>query len=289
MKTIATLASFLTLALAVVAQELPKPSPAACVTQRVGLTDITIDYSRPGVKNREIWGKLVPYDEMWRTGANKATSITLTGTAIINDQMLEAGSYSLFTIPQESGSWEVILNRNTELWGTGNYSEDEDAARFDAEVRELDEMTERLEFRFIDVDMNTAELVLEWAGKQVVMRIESDPMEQVVKNIEKALAESKEGEQWKVYRTSASFAKDANLTAKGIEWIEKSIEMHENWYSHWIYADLLAQKKDYDGAIKQAEKANKLGEKEYAEKEKEFIYGDDLMEEVSNWKNKKNK
>jgi hypothetical protein len=101
------------------AQEMPAPSPAAMVMQRVGLTDITIEYSRPGVKSRMIFGDLVPYNKLWRTGANKATLIKLSTDAKINGQEIKAGSYSIFTIPGEE-EWVVIFNKDTELWGTGN-------------------------------------------------------------------------------------------------------------------------------------------------------------------------
>ncbi len=102
------------------AQELPQPSPAASLKQRVGLTDIQVDYSRPSLKGRKAFGELVPYGQLWRTGANKATSIEFSTDVMINKIPVPAGKYSIFTIPSEK-SWVIILNRNTELWGVDGY------------------------------------------------------------------------------------------------------------------------------------------------------------------------
>lgn len=284
MKSISTILATLAITLQVSAQEVPKPSPSASVTQRVGLNDITVDYSRPGIKNRTIWGDLVPYGELWRAGANKATSISFSAPAMINGNTVEAGSYSLFIQPEKDNMWTVVINGETELWGTSDYKKENDVARFPVDVSEVDWRTERLEYRFTEVDINTATLVMDWAGRQVIIRIESDPMEQVLTNIQRELDESKEEDKWKIYRNAASFAKDINLTAKGIEWIDQSLKMKENWYSRWIYADLMAQKKDYKGAIKQAEMAIAVGKKAASEDGKEFKYEADLNEEIAGWK-----
>ncbi|HEX7499910.1 MAG TPA: DUF2911 domain-containing protein, partial [Polyangia bacterium] len=90
--------------------ELPRPSPSAKVSQVIGLTEITVDYSCPAVKGRPIWGALVPYDQMWRTGANQATKITFSRDVTFGDKPVPAGTYSLFTIPSK-GAWTVILNK----------------------------------------------------------------------------------------------------------------------------------------------------------------------------------
>ena len=112
--------------------ELPRPSPFAKVSQEVGLTQITVDYSSPGVKGRKIWGALVPFDKMWRTGANQATKITFSKDVTFVDKAVPAGTYSLFTIPAKSGEWTVILNKNPNQGGTGQYKQDLDLLRFQA-------------------------------------------------------------------------------------------------------------------------------------------------------------
>ncbi|HET9299398.1 MAG TPA: DUF2911 domain-containing protein, partial [Candidatus Polarisedimenticolaceae bacterium] len=108
--------------------EVPAPSPKAKIEQRVGVTDFSVEYSSPGVKGRSIWGSLVPYGELWRTGANAATKLTASKDFTFGDKSVPAGTYSLFTIPGAS-SWTVILNKKADLGGTNGYDEKEDAAR----------------------------------------------------------------------------------------------------------------------------------------------------------------
>ena len=93
-----------------VAQDLPQPSPAAKVEQVVGLTAISFDYSRPSVKGRTIFGDLVPYDEVWRLGANACTKITLSTEAFVQGQSIEAGTYAVFAIPHANGTWKILFN-----------------------------------------------------------------------------------------------------------------------------------------------------------------------------------
>ena len=117
------------------AQDLPMPSPAASVKQRVGLTDIEITYSRPGVKDRVIFGDLVPYNEMWRTGANKASAISFSTDVMIMGNELKAGTYAIFTTPGES-EWEIIFNNNTEQWGTSAHKDEEDVLKIKVKSEE---------------------------------------------------------------------------------------------------------------------------------------------------------
>ncbi|MEJ2538153.1 MAG: DUF2911 domain-containing protein, partial [Calditrichia bacterium] len=104
--------------------ELPRVSPKASVSQTIGITEVEIHYCRPGVKGRTIWGGLVPYNELWRTGANEATTISFSTDVMINGNNLEKGKYSLFTIPTEN-EWTVVFNKNAELSGTNGYQESE--------------------------------------------------------------------------------------------------------------------------------------------------------------------
>ena len=106
----------------------PQASPVCTVSQAVGTSDISITYSRPGAKNRVIFGNIVPYDKMWRTGANKATKISFSEEVTFAGQKVPAGEYSLFTIPS-TNEWEVILNNELNLWGTGEYDEADDVLR----------------------------------------------------------------------------------------------------------------------------------------------------------------
>jgi hypothetical protein len=110
--------------------EVPAPSPAASVTQTIGVTKITIDYHRPGVKGRKIWGELVPYDKVWRLGANEATTITFADPVTIKGRELAAGSYALFVVPK-AGVFTLVFNSQAKQWGAFSYDESKDVLRFD--------------------------------------------------------------------------------------------------------------------------------------------------------------
>lgn len=122
-----------------------KASPAATAMNTVSGVNVKIDYSQPAVKGRTIWGDLVPYDEVWRTGANEATTIEFSADVNINGNMLKAGKYALFTIPGES-QWVVIFNKDANQWGAYKYKKDDDALRVNVTPQKTDGQSERLTF-----------------------------------------------------------------------------------------------------------------------------------------------
>lgn len=135
------------LAFTLTAQDNPanRPSPPATANGMVKGKDITINYSSPGVKGREIWGGLVPYDQVWRAGANEATTFETTKDVKIKGQVLPAGKYAFFAIPGEK-KWTVIFNKDPDQWGAYNYDQTKDALRVEVKAKETDEMYERLEY-----------------------------------------------------------------------------------------------------------------------------------------------
>src|SRR5438874_5935869 len=149
--------------------ELPRPSPGAKVVQTVGLTDITVEYSSPGVKGRPIWGKLVPYDEPWRAGANSATKVTFSKDVIIGDTAVPAGSYGFFIIPSKT-TWTAIFNKSTNLWGTNEYNKELDLLRLQVKPQAVPSR-ERLAYFISDFTDSAASLVLEWEKVRVAVPI----------------------------------------------------------------------------------------------------------------------
>ncbi|MEQ9188704.1 MAG: DUF2911 domain-containing protein [Cryomorphaceae bacterium] len=265
------------------AQDLPKPSPSAKVEQRVGLTDISVTYSRPGVKGREIWGDLVPYNELWRAGANKATLFSTSSDITIQGQSLAKGDYSLFIIPNENAEWTMIWNKETELWGEGDYKKENDALRINVPAESVPEITERLEYRFMDIDMSTAHFAMDWAGKRLHVAIDADPSAQAIMNIEQAIKDSKPEDLWRVYRNAASYAEDNNMTKKGLEWIAKSVELKkDSWYSYWVYGSILAQNNEFKKAIEMGKKSIKVGN----ETDENFDYTDRIQADIDKWSKK---
>jgi len=269
------------------AQELPKPSPSASVTQTVGLTDITVVYSRAGVKDRTIWGDLVPYGKLWRAGANKATQFSTSADIKVEEQNLPKGDYSVFIMPQSDAAWVVVFNKETELWGAGNYKKEMDQLRIEVSPVEAKSMTERLEYHFTDVDMNSAIFSLNWAGTQLDMKISADPTKQAIRNIEDALSDSEVDDKWKVYRSGASYARDVKMTEKGLEWIKKSVELNsKSWYSYWVYSSLLAQNKEYKKATEMANKSIAIGKEDAKANSETFSYESRIQADIDSWKNK---
>lgn len=145
-------------------------SPKAMLKQTVGLTDVTIDYSRPGVKGRTIWGNLVPYNVVWRAGADEATKFTFTSDVTINGKKLKAGSYSFFIIPTKN-SWTIIFNKVATQWGAFEYNESEDALRVEVKTEEGN-FQEWLTYTITKKSDNSAVIRLEWEKVKVMFTIE---------------------------------------------------------------------------------------------------------------------
>jgi tetratricopeptide (TPR) repeat protein len=261
------------------AQDLPMPSPNATVKQRVGLTDIEVEYSRPGVKDRKIYGGLVPYNEMWRTGANKATAITFSTPVRVADEPLEAGTYAIFTIPSED-MWTVIFSKNTEQWGTGSYKEEEDAVRIKVKSMPA-EFRESMLFYFDDLRDQSATLNLHWDKTKVIIPIEVDAIDQAMQNIEKAIADL--SNSFRVYHSSARFylEQDKDL-AKALEWAQKSVDVEKRYWNMTTLSMAQAANDKKKDAIKTAEAALKL-----AEEAKSTHYINLNKENIAAWKAKK--
>jgi hypothetical protein len=259
-----------------VAQEMPAPSPAAMVMQRVGLTDITVEYSRPAVNSRMIFGDLVPFNELWRTGANKNTTITFSTSAKLNGQEVKAGTYSVFTIPSED-EWVVILNKDTNLWGTGGYTQRNDALRIRVPVKK-GEFKERFTISIDNMTDNSADLVLAWSTTMVVIPVTVEVDAQTEANVNKALSDAA-----RAYRNAAEYYSKKGDNDKALMMIDQSIAMDNGWYSNWIKAEILAAKGDKKAAKKQAMMALEMGEKAYAEREQPFTYKESLTKEMNAW------
>ena len=148
----------------------PAASPACTLKQRVGLTDIEIDYSRPGVKGRVIFGGLVPFDKVWRTGANEATRITFSTPVKFNGEEVPAGTYALFTIPGKN-EWTIILNKTAKQWGAFHYDDKADLLRVKSTPAELAEPVETFTIDINDIRDDSATLNLIWDKTRVPVKL----------------------------------------------------------------------------------------------------------------------
>ena len=257
--------------------ESPQPSPLGEVEQKIGLTDIEIEYSRPGKKDREIFGKLVPYGKIWRTGANASTKIEISDDIKINGKELKKGKYALYTIPGES-EWTIIFHKNLSYWGVGDYKEEEDALRITAKSTKLGVTVETLTFAFSNFTTTGGKLMLMWDNTMVAMDIETNAMEQVEAQIKKVLVD---GPGAGAYAAGADFylEKGENLE-QALTWINKGIEKRPKafWYIHkkaQILAKMGKKKEAIAAANKSIEiaKANEGGDYGYVAKNEEFIKG----------------
>jgi hypothetical protein len=236
--------------------ELPRPSPSAKVGQTIGLTDVTVDYSSPAVKGRKIWGGLVPYDQMWRTGANTATKITFSKDVVFGGKPVPAGSYALFTVPGKT-SWTVILNKKADQAGTGrDYQKDLDLVRFTV-VPKPAPHRERMTFLFSDFTDDHGTLDLEWEKLRLSIPIKVATDEQAMANIAKAVDGT-----WRTYANAARYLTENKKDLDtALRYADQSLALKEDWYNVWIKATVLAAKGDRKGAIALGEKSYALGQK----------------------------
>lgn len=255
--------------------ELPAPSPTATLSQKVGLTDVTINYSRPSAKGRTVYGDLVPYGKLWRTGANMATKLTFADDVKIGGKDLKAGTYALFTIPGEN-EWTVIFNTNYSQGGTGNYKESEDALRVSVKPVKIDGEIETFMINLENVTANSAMIELGWASIIVHIPLEVSIDERITKSIEDAMTISPN-----TYQSAAAYYQQSGKDLdQALTWMNKAIEMHEAAGRNvfWIYRQkslIQADMKDYKSAVKTAEtslaKATEAKNDDYIKMNKESI------------------
>ena len=263
------------------AQELPQPSPLGSIQQRVGLTDIEIEYSRPQMKGRIIFGQLVPYESLWRTGANKVTRISFSTDVQVNGEPVSKGDYALLTIPGEA-TWTIILNSETEMWGTGSYSEDNDVLRTEVAASGSNRVVETFSMDIRDITGTSCAIGIEWEKTSVVIPIQMDVARQAEMNIAKAIEE--EQENWRVFRNSAQYYMNAGNMEEAIVLIDRCLELDgSSWYSHWVRAQILHGLGEDEMAKEAAFSALELGEAGAKEKGTEFSYEGMIRSTMGSW------
>ena len=261
------------------AQDLPQPSPSTHLEQRVGLTDITLDYSRPSVNGRVIFGDLVPFGSHWRAGANQNTKVTFSKPVTIAGTDVAAGTYSLSMIPNK-GTWTVILNTKTDMWGVDGYSQEQDVLRVEVTPQAIAPV-ETMRLSLENITVSNAEIVLDWSDVRIALPVELNTMELATANIDAAIAA--EPENWRVYRNAANFYNQNNIElATALTYMEKSIALNpDSWYSYYLYAQVLAKNDRKKEAKKAASKALEIGRAESAKNNAPFNYADTIKRFVS--------
>lgn len=233
--------------------QLPAPSPKASVMQTVGLTDITVEYSSPGVKGRTIYGDLVPFDELWRTGANAATKISFSKDVKIGGTLVAKGTYSLLSIPGKT-EWTIIINKNAGA-STSEYKQAEDAVRITAKPEAIPSR-ERLAFQIVDFDDSNATITLEWEKVRVSFAVVCATDDQALENIKSSL-----GGTWRTYNSAARYMLDKESYDAALKYANQSIQLSEEWFNVWVKASILSKMKKNKEAYELASKAKALGDK----------------------------
>ena len=238
--------------------ETPQPSPLSTVSQRVGMTDVTVTYSRPSARGRAVVGELVPYDQVWRTGANRATKVSISDELSVVGNKLAAGDYALFTIPGEK-SWTVIFNKNTEQSGTGSYKQEEDALRVNVPVTATQDPYETFTLGFSNLSETKATMFIAWENTKVAIPLEDPNVDsKVMAQIEEQMASA--GDDAGLYYQAANyyFTMDKDLQ-QAQEWIDKAVSLDDSkfWVLH-LQAKIHAETENYDQARTAAQKSIEL-------------------------------
>jgi hypothetical protein len=285
----------------------PRPSQKASVMQTIGVTDVTITYSRPGVKGRTIWGDplpeqastkgeatlddqnirpkgapIVPWGHAWRTGANEATQFVVTDDVLINGQKLPAGSYSLHTIPTKD-EWTIIFNSVANQWGSFSYDPAKDTLRVKVKPEWVSENKEWLEFWIDPVNENSAQVNIRWEKVRVPFTVEVKDMRALTLEKARAAVAAAKPDDWRTPLQAANYVilgDDKTAAPEAIGWLEKSLKIKETFGNMYTKARLLASQGKTEEAIVVGEKALAMG------KEAKANTGD-LEKRLADWKAKK--
>jgi hypothetical protein len=259
---------------------LPRPSQKASVMQTIGVTDVTITYSRPGVKGRKIWGDapsavasgtatlddsrtrlkdapIVPYGHVWRTGANEATTFTVTDDVLINGQKLAAGTYSLHTLPGKD-EWTIIFNSDAGQWGSFTYDEKKDTLRVKAKPQMVADNEEWLSFDIPNVTLNSAQVNIRWEKVLVPFTVEVPNVDALMRSkIDAAVAANPT--DWRIPLQVANYYANNSNQDEALRWADKSIKVKETYQNLATKARMLYNSGRKDEAIALAGQAIERG------------------------------
>lgn len=264
------------------AQDLPKLSPMSKSEHVVGVTKITLQYSRPSVRGRVIFGDVVPYNEVWRLGANEPTKITTSEMLIFSAggdsiQTLLPGTYAIFAFPAADGNWRIVINSDIEQWGAGNYDESKNIINLNIKATE-NQFTETLLIDINEVTPHGASLVIAWDKLKVSVPFMVDTKTHAERNIQDAIATGKD--LGKVYNAAANYHLNITEDYKaGITYIDQSIAIEKTYSNLFLKARLLQKQGETKQAIKLAEEA-----KEMAEVAKNDRWVSYIQENIDAWK-----
>lgn len=233
----------------------PAPSPLQTVKQNFALGEITIEYSRPGAKGRVIFGDVVPYGKMWRTGANASTKISFSDDVTIEDNLVPAGTYALYTLPGKD-SWEIMLYKDLTLGGNlSDYKKENEQLRFTVKPSAYGQKIETFTIAIDDIKPTSCNIELIWEQTKIAFKVSTDIDSKIMKNIDVVMANDS-----RPYYTAANYYYENNKDLKkALEWVSKATEQNPKAYWVWhLKANIQLKLKDGKGAIESAEKSKAL-------------------------------
>lgn len=238
--------------------KMPAPSPTQTIKQEFGIGSIELKYSRPSAKGRKVFGDLVPFDKLWRTGANGATIIKFSDPVEIKGKKIDTGSYALYTIPGVE-TWEIVLNKGISNWGSSGYKESEDVARIKVDTKKMGSSMETFTMQFADVKAESCELHIMWEKTAVAIPFTVNIREKVKTSIEAAMLTEK-----KPYWQAAQFYNEYEKNpAKSLENVTKALEANPDAYWMWLFKAKVQQEMgDKAGAMESSKKSWELATKD---------------------------
>ncbi|WP_226333270.1 DUF2911 domain-containing protein [Echinicola marina] len=231
--------------------QMPQASPSATISQKIGLTDVKVEYSRPSVKGRKIFGVLVPYGEVWRTGANSSTKISFNTDVIIEGKKLPEGTYALYSIPDKK-EWTIILSDNLELWGSIGYTPENDVLRFKVPVEKSRKDVETMEISFNKLTDSGATLNLNWEKAAISFNIETEVEAVVMSQIQDLVIDQNSDNPGLLYQAASYYYSQDKDLETAHDWIERSVKDDPKYWTMHLKAkieDKLGMKEE---AIKSA-------------------------------------
>ncbi|GAA0877144.1 DUF2911 domain-containing protein [Algoriphagus jejuensis] len=217
--------------------QMPQASPSSKISQQFGLSVVTVDYSRPSTKGRKIFGELVPYGQIWRTGANSATQINFSTEVSISGQTVPAGNYALYAIPEKS-HWTLILSKNTKLWGAIGYDQSEDQLRFQVPVTKTKNKSESFEIGFNNITDNSAVASVAWENSQVEFKIETkvDPI--VMAEIQKLVIDAKSTDPTLLFQAANYYFTTSKDLNQAYAWVKESTDKDPKYWTMYLRAKI---------------------------------------------------
>jgi tetratricopeptide (TPR) repeat protein len=249
---------------------IPRSSPEKTLSQKVGYTVVNLNWSSPSVRGRQIWGDIVPYDELWRAGANAATTIEFSTDVTINNSKVSKGKYALFLMPNQHAKWTVVLNTDYEQWGAYSHDKAKDVLRFDVLPKKRSIIQEELALSINQYSFIHGSITVSWEFLDIEIPFETDFLNQLKKEVESKSETAADNAKWAPYLQGAEYLEEINMNLDWASaWIDQAEKMFakvKNWddkfqprdfceaHIMWTKAKILARKGEFKEALALAQK-----------------------------------